>query len=232
MPLVNYCRKCKAEVPPGEVCPYCGGKIAPSGERLSFETTRVPVRDWFAWNGLLRVLLPAYGLVVALVLVGEAAAGGMESVAALLRQGFLGLMGAVLAVLLAAVGLLLGLQGPELVRYVLDRQGVQARVYVPQGSERRLWARFLSPQAVAALNENEAAAPEGLVLVRRVVLPWAQVRRVRIWREEGVVLLFRPALWQALCVRCPQRELAQVEAFLGKKLKRLLSPPSARKKKN
>ena len=27
MPLANYCRKCKAEVPVGESCPYCGAKL-------------------------------------------------------------------------------------------------------------------------------------------------------------------------------------------------------------
>ena len=58
MPLANYCRKCKAEVPVGESCPYCGAKLTKTGERLSFGVSRAPWRDWFSWNRLLRVGLP------------------------------------------------------------------------------------------------------------------------------------------------------------------------------
>ena len=48
MPLVNYCRKCKAEVPLGESCSYCGGKLAATGEMISFGVVRAPVKEWFA----------------------------------------------------------------------------------------------------------------------------------------------------------------------------------------
>ena len=67
MSIMNYCRKCKREVPPGEACPFCAGKLSKTNERLSFWMGRIPVRDWFAWNQALRVALPVLGIVAALM---------------------------------------------------------------------------------------------------------------------------------------------------------------------
>ena len=58
------------------------------------------------------------------------------------------------------------------------------------------------------------------MLVRRITLPWAEIRRVRIWREGATLLFFRPAFWQVAAVRCPYGELAAAEALVRKKLKR------------
>ena len=63
MPLVNYCRKCRAETPLGESCPYCGGKLAQTGEQISFGLVRRPEREWFSWNNVLRIALPVLALV-------------------------------------------------------------------------------------------------------------------------------------------------------------------------
>ena len=68
MPLVNYCRKCRTETPLGESCPYCGGRLPKTGEQLSFGIIRNPVTDWFSWNDVLRVALPAWLVALAAVL--------------------------------------------------------------------------------------------------------------------------------------------------------------------
>lgn len=221
MPLVNYCRKCKAETPLGETCPYCGGKLAQTGEQISFGLLRRPERDWFAWNNLLRVALPALLLVFVIVVAAEGAAAGAQGVTALLTGGFLHTMLVMLAVLLAAIWLVFRLQGAESVHVVLDRQGVQVRAYVQQGNALSLYARFLSEQTVEKLAaEDERPALEGLTLVRRIVLPWNEIRRVRIWREGSAILFFRPAFWQAAAVHVPVNELEEAEAYVRKKMKR------------
>lgn len=221
MPLVNYCKKCKAEVPLGESCPYCGGKLTQAGEQLSFGMLRTPVRDWFAWNGLLRIALPVLLLVCVSVLAAEAAAAGQLGVLVLVEQGFFTAMLWVLGLMLGAIWLLLALQGPEKVHVLLDRQGLHMRTYLPQGGDLRLYARFLSPAAVEKLAAEDDRPPlEGLVLVRRITLPWEAVRRVRVWREGFTLLFFRPAFWQAAAVRCPAEDLAEAEALVRKKLKK------------
>lgn len=235
MPMVNYCRKCKAEVPLGESCPYCGGKLTQTGEQISFGITRMPLKDWFAWNNVLRIALPVLLVVLLVAVAAEAGATGADGVVALFTHGFFWTLMAVLAVMLLLILILLLLQGPEKVHYVLDKDGVHARTYLPQQmSPIQLYARFLTPQAVKAL-QDERPPLEGLVLVRRVSLPWSSIRRVRIWREGSTALFFRPTFWQALSVRCPMGEMEAVEAFVRKKLKRFkkvrVQPVSSTEKK-
>lgn len=221
MPLVNYCRKCKAETPTGESCPYCGGKLAQTGEQISFGLMRRPEKDWFAWNNLLRIALPVLGLVFVIVVAAEGAASGVQGVTQLLTGGFLRTMIGLLAAILAGIWLMLRLQGAESVHVVLDRQGVKVRTYVQEGNSMALYARFLSEQAVEKLaSEDARPALQGLTLVRRVSLPWSEIRRVRIWREGSTILFFRPAFWQAAAVRVPVHELEEAEAYVRKKLKR------------
>ena len=221
MPLVNYCRKCKAEVPLGETCTYCGGKLTQTGEQISFGLVRTPARDWFVWNSLLRIALPVLALVCVFVLAAEAAVGGQAGVLALLEQGFFQSMLGILGLMLAAIWLLLCCQGPEKVHVVLDRQGVHVRTYLPSEGDARLYARFLTPAMAEKLQmEDERPQLAGLRLVRRITLPWETIRRVRIWREGMTLLFFRPAFWQAAAIRCPAADLAEAEALVRKKLKR------------
>jgi len=221
MPLVNYCRKCKAETPLGESCPSCGGKLAQTGEQISFGLMRRPEREWFAWNNLLRVALPVLLLVLVIVVAAEAAASGADGVIRLLKGGFLRTMLVMLGVLLAGMWLVFRLQGMESVHVVLDKQGVQVRTYVQEGNDMALYARFLSEQAIDKLAaEDERPALEGLTLVRRISLPWSEIRRVRIWREGSTILFFRPTFWQAASVRVPVNELEEAEGFVRKKMKR------------
>ena len=219
--MVNYCRKCKAEVPLGETCPYCGSKLSQTGEQVSIGVVRTPLRDWFAWNNVLRIALPVWLLALGTVIASEAAATGAQGVAALSSQGFFGVMLSVLGVMLGLLFLLLALQGTEKVHYVLDKQGVHARTYLHDPGPVQLYARFITPEAVERLAATDDRPPlDGLTLVRRVTLPWSAVRRVRIWREGGAMLFFRPRFWQALAMRCPIGSLEEAEAFARKKLKR------------
>ncbi len=221
MALVNYCRKCKAEVPVGETCAYCGGKLSQTNEQISFGIVRAPVKEWFVWNGFLRVALPVMALVFVTVVIAEALATGADGVIALMRGGFGTAMLWVLGGILALIWLLLTLQGPENVHVVLDRQGVHVRTYLPEGNELGIALRFVSAQAAEKLAQEDDRPPlPGLTLVRRVTLPWDGIRRVRIWREGGAILFFRPSFWQAAAVRCPFSVLPEAESYMRKKLKR------------
>lgn len=220
MPMVNYCRKCKAETPLVETCPYCGGKLAKTNQQLSFGVIRTPVKDWFAWNQVLRVGLPVLGLVLVIAVVAEAVSSGTAGILALFSQGFfVTLMGVFIVMLLLTLALLL-LQGPERVHFVLDKQGVHARTYLPVAQPVRLYARFLTPESVEKITDGERPPLDGLTLVRYVFLPWAQIKRVRIWREGFALLFYRPTFWQALAVRCPVGELSEAESFIRAKMKR------------
>lgn len=234
MPMVNFCRKCKAEVPLGDSCPYCGGKLSQSGRQLSFGAARVPVRDWFGWNGFLRIILPVLAAVFAITLLAEGLTTGLNGIAALLKQGFFWQMVGLLAASLGLCWLMLALQGPEKVHYVIDQQGVHIRTYLAEPRAIQLYARFLSPGSVEELAQKDVRPPlEGLTLVRSISLPWAAMRRVRIWREESVLLFYRPRFWQAAAIRCPMEELQEAEELIRKRLKRIpkarIDPPEPKK---
>ena len=221
MPVVNYCKKCRTEVPLGESCPHCGGKLSQTGEQISFGMKHKVVGEWFAWNHLLRVALPVFLLALITVLAAEAVAAGAQGVIALLSQGFLETMLGLLGLMLMAVFLILHLQGVESVHTVLDKQGVHVRTYIAQGNDLGLYARFMTQQAADRLAQtDERPELQGLMLVRRVTLPWTEIRRVRFWREGSTILFFRPSFWQVAAVRCSISELPEAEAFIRKKLKR------------
>lgn len=219
MPWLNYCKKCKAEVPVGEYCPLCSGKLTKAGERLSFGMVRTPVRDWFSWNQALRIALPTLLLVAAVTLLIEGSVSGGRGIQALFLQGFfwtlIGLLGLMLLVMLLA----LLLQGKERVHFVLDRDGVHAYTYLDHPTTVRLYARFLTWASAEAMQEQETAM-SGFLLVKRVDLLWSDVKRVRCWREDRRILFFRPTWWQALWITCMAEEYTEAEAFVRKKLAR------------
>lgn len=218
MPLVQYCKKCKTEVLLGESCAYCGGKLTKQSEMLSFGIVHVPVRDWFCWNDLLRIALPALGAVTVVALLFELAAGSLAAVEKLLRGGFLGTMLVLLGIVLALLYMLLRLQGGERIHYVLDKQGIHAWTYLQEASPLQLYTRLLTPEAVEKLSTDEHALPD-LTLIRCESIAWQDIQRVRFWRENAVVLLYRPRWWQAMFINCPIEEWEEVEKMMRQKLK-------------
>ena len=220
MPLANYCRKCRAETPAGESCPYCGAKLTKAGERLSFGVSRAPWREWFCWNRLLRVGLPVWAISFGLIVLAELCSGGTGALTELFRRGFGQTMLWLLGGMLLTFWALLFCQGQEKVHYLLDKDGVSAYTYVSEEvNDLALYARFLTPAQTEAMQEDEHALP-GLRLVRRVILPWERMKRVKIWREGQTLLFFAPAYWQVLAVTCPVQEFPEAEAWVRAKMKR------------
>ncbi len=219
MAFVNYCRKCKREVPTGETCPHCFGKLSKTNEQLSFWMLRVPVRDWFAWNQVLRVALPVLAAVAVVVLLLEGSLSGGRGIQALFLQGFFWTLIGALGVMLLLMLLVLWLQGRENVHFVLDKEGVHAFTHLERSSATRLYARFLSPEAASRLRAKVVIAYND-TLVKRQDVFWTDIRRVSCWRENRQLLFFRPSWWQVLVVTCPPQIYADAEAYVRKKLSR------------
>lgn len=219
MPLANYCRTCKAETPVGELCPYCGGKLTKTGQRLSFGVTRTPLYDWFGWNEYLRLGLPVIAAIFLISVLTELFTGGIPALSRLFASGFtLGIL-LMLGGLLLLIFLLLFLQGPEKVRYIFGKDGVTALTYLEPEAILPMYARFVTPQQAETLAQTEDVLP-GYRLIRQANLPWNSLSRVRLWREGGVMLFYRPGWWQALSVNVPLSEWDETEAWVRAKLKR------------
>lgn len=216
MPWTNVCKKCKAETPCGETCAHCGAKLTKTGERLATICPHVPVRDWFCWNRALRVALPVYVLVFLLFVLLEACTRGEAGVRRLFAEGFASVMLGLLALLaLLVLGVLL-LQGPEVIRTTLGKDGAEQLVYLRKPTPLRLLARGTSVGGIAALQSEGEPLP-GYTLVQRRTLRWADVKRVGEWPERRILLLYCPAWWLGLHCAFPAQEYEEARDYIRKK---------------
>lgn len=220
MAHVSYCKKCRAEVPLGDSCPQCGTKLTKASERLSFGVRRLPVKDWFCWNSMLRVMLPVMLLVLLMLLLIELSVAGAGEILGMLTDGVIWLILGAFALIALGCLLILALQGRESVHYVLDRDGAHAYTYLKDPTRLMLYARLLSPSALEALRENEQNQVPGLTLISARHILWQDVKRVRFWRENGRILFYHPSFWLYLPVTATGGDYDEAEAMIRKKLGR------------
>ena len=233
MPLTNYCKKCSQDVPMGETCPRCGARLTRAGERLTWTVVRVPVKDFFSWNAMLRVVVPVMALVLGGTALMEALARGSQGVQNVFVQGFFWIMLFMLGIFLALTWLILWLQGQETVRYILDAKGVHTRVTLQKPTPIRLYARFTTPLALEALAaQGSESMTDGMPCIRKTDTAWAQIRRFAQWPETRTVILFSPAYWSVAHLLCPSQEAyEQALAYVQKKAPKSRHKTAARKRK-
>ena len=218
MALTATCKKCNREVTPGDICPICGTKLAKSATHAAWVLERKPVADWMCWNAILRWLLPASAVVLALALLLEGFSGGTEAVEKLFLGSFpltlLILLGTLL--ILVSAGLLL--QGRELMDYVVDNRGVHVTRYLPDPTPLKLLLRLKSP---GMMRQADPEAQTPILRLGEQDLPWRAVSRVQLWPEKCYILFYAPAWWLRIPVRCTpfswEDALFYVRDKLGKK---------------
>ena len=215
MPITAYCKKCARDVPPGDLCPHCGGKLAKSALRVAWCADHTPVRDWMSWNAVMRLVLPVLLAVLALILLLEGLAGGLEGIAALLRGGLLFSLLGLLA--LTAAGLLLAfiLQGDDLQDCVVDGRGVHIQQYLPEPTALKLMLRLKSPRLLERYDPTE-----GILLIGQKELLWKDIARVQLWPEKTLILLYAPAWWMRLALPCTPFTYEDCLTFIQEKLGR------------
>ena len=218
MALTAYCKKCRREVDPGEICPLCGTKLPKTAVHAAWVMERRPAADWMCWNAVMRWLIPAGLVLMALVLLPEWISGGTEAVERLIRGGFFATVGGLAAGVLLLVLLALLCQGKELADYVVDSRGVHVTKYLPDPTPLKLIARLKSPRLMDQA-DPEAEAP--VIRLEEKDLPWREVARVQLWTEKCCILFYAPAWWQRLAVWCTpftwEDALYFVRDKLGKK---------------
>lgn len=232
MPITCFCKKCKADVRPGETCPRCGSKLGKASERISFGGDHVPVTDWFSWNVILRVVVSVLGVVLLATLILEGVTEGMAGIQAIFVQGLFWLLMGVLGVFLLFSFLWLLLQGKEEVHCVLDAKGVHTYTLLAKPKPWQLYIRLLTPQTVQAMQADAPIAIDtNMMYVKHTDLTWAQVARVGFWPETGTLLFFHPTWWQALYIRCDEATYPEAEAYVRKRLSRRLKVLGSQKRK-
>ncbi len=195
MPIVSYCKKCKEEVPPAEVCTLCGRSLPASSMRLSWAYTYAPVMDWIRWSMILRIMLPVLLVLIGLILGLEALLHGTIGVQALWAQGLMRVILWITAAMGAGVFFVLLLQGKEEIRFVIDQKGVHAKTYLLRPSAIKYWLRM---QPVPAwLNSGKEPLPVG-----EKDVAWQELRRVQGWPDKEIILLYAPRWWLSMALYC------------------------------
>lgn len=215
MALTCYCKKCGRDVPKGDRCPQCGGKLSPTQARVAWCVDCLPVRDWMCWNAALRVALPVWISVLALALLLQGLTAGLAGVADLLRRGLLLVMGLLLAGTLTCLLLLLILQGEEVLDCVVDAQGVHVQRYLPRPTALKLLCRGKSPALLKTLAPDEE---QPLLLVGQRSLAWRQVARLQLWPQKRMALLYAPRWWVRVWLPCAGDAWDDALAFMAEKL--------------
>ncbi len=211
MPLTSYCKKCARDVPVGDFCPECGGKLAANTVRLAWCVDHTPLRDWMSWNAVMRIALPVLGITLALIFLLEAILGGLTGVTQLLTGGLVPTLPGLLLGALAVLLLIFILQGDDLLDCVIDSSGLHVQQYLPQPTPLKLLARLKSPQLLHQADES------GVLLICSREIGWKEIRRIQLWHEKGLILLYAPAWWQRLSLPCTAATWSDALAFIRDK---------------
>ena len=223
MPLTCTCKKCALEVPAGSACPGCGRQLPLSAAHLRWERPRVPVLSWLCWNEAARLALPVWLLTVLLAL-GLAWLGGVPP-----AETLPGATGRTLLLMLLAFAVLTGLalllRGRDVLRCELDGKGARVTVLLPRPTALKLLLRGQNP---ARLRETARDVLAPLEVGSRE-LAWKELRRVQLWPEKGLVLLYAPRWWLRLGLPCDARSWREAEAYIRPRLgKQVILPPAWR----
>lgn len=222
MPLTSYCKKCARDMPVGERCPDCGGKLPASSVRLAWCVEHTPVRDWMCWNAVMRIVLPVIGVMLAMVFLLELLLGGADGVTQLLTGGLFPTLAGLGLGALALLLLVFILQGDDLADCVIDSTGLHVQQYLTQPTALKLALRGKSPHMLDQVDES------GLLLVASRGIAWKEIRRVQLWPEKGVIILYAPAWWQRLSLQCTRETWLDALGFIRDKIgkrKDVILPP-------
>ena len=231
MARTAYCKRCGREVDAGEMCPLCGTRLGKNAAHAAWCVERTPVKDWMYWNSVMRLLLPGALAILVLVLLLEAAAGGIGAVEQMLSSAFPMVLLILLAAVLAMVFVILLMQGKELSDFVVDSRGIHETRYLPNPTPLKMLLRLKAPR----LPEEGS----GVVLLSERKIAWKDISRVQLWTEKCMVLIYAPSWWLRIPVVCTpftwDDTLGYIREKLGKKKKvrmpeflRAEAPPSRR----
>ncbi|MDO4484268.1 MAG: hypothetical protein Q4C54_07525 [Clostridia bacterium] len=225
MAITAYCKKCKADVAPGDSCPQCGGRLTKASRRVAWSMWHTPLRDWMSWNASMRIILPAYMVVVLVMLLAEYLAGGLPALDAMLQGPTMVILGALLAVVLLAAGVILYLQGHDLTDCVVDSKGVHITRYLPDPTPFRLMLRCCPASAMEEMYEMDGTP---YAVISRKEVAWSELERVQLWPEKNLVLLYAPRWWMRGTIACTPYTYDDVLEYMRDKVgrkKNLLLPP-------
>lgn len=230
MALTSYCKKCGKDVPVGELCPYCGGKLTAASVHAAWCRERTPVKDWMCWNGLMRFILPGTLGILLLILLAELISGGPGALERMISAGLPVILLILLGVILLIAFLVLLLQGRDLQDTVVDGKGIHITTWLPEPTPLKLLTRMKPVSMMDSLRTNGQTP---VLELNTEEIAWKNIARVQLWPEKCMILFYAPKMWLRISIACTpftwEDSLTLIRDRIGKK-KNVVLPPVLRVK--
>lgn len=230
MALTSFCKKCGKDVPVGEVCPYCGGKLTAASVRTAWCRERVPVKDWMCWNGIMRFVLPGALGILILILLAELISGGPGALERMIASGLPVILLVILGIILLLALLALLFQGRDLQDTVADGRGIHVTTWLPEPTALKLFARM---KPVSLLEKTRTGGQAPVLELETTEIAWKNIARVQLWPEKCMILFYAPKMWLRVSITCTpftwEDTLGLIREKIGKK-KNVALPPILRVK--
>ncbi len=206
-----FCEKCN-QLNGRRQCMKCGKNLPNATYREVWNVVRVPVSDGILWKRVILILLSVMGI---LTLLSALFCVLSRDINALIDQGALIVIMALLPVGILFAGLVMLLQGRENVWYTLANTGVREQTW-HRPSRIHSWSRFESYRA-----ENAYPQPDGsiLTMTKERTIRWKDVCRVRFQADKGRILLYHTPHVAPLTLRIPADEYNEAEMLIKKTCK-------------
>ena len=209
--IYSYCKRCRMESP-GEVCSGCGKRATAASLRDVWSIASVPVADGRTWRGALAALLGAAALILAAVFGLESIFSGTTAAARLWQGSLPRLALAMVPVGLAAVFLLLLLQGREVNVFILDPAGAHLQTW--HGPQKwKSWARLQSADPEKNIQQQDCSV---MHLSQERHMLWKDVQAVQYKPGRAAICLFHTPHCAPLILRIPAGEYDLAAAYVGK----------------
>lgn len=230
MALTSYCKKCGKDVPVGELCPYCGGKLTAASVHTAWCRERVPVKDWICWNSIMRLVLPGTLVIVIVILLAELISGGPGALERMIATGLPVILLVILGVILLIAFLTLLLQGKDLQDTVVDGKSIRVTTWLPEPTALKLFARM---KPMSLLEKTQTGGKMPVLELETAEIAWKNITRVQLWPEKCMILFYAPTMWLRLSISCTpfswEDTLELIREKIGKK-KNVTLPPILRVK--
>ena len=217
---VYYCRKCKQDsVSP--VCEHCGVQITSvnQNERFRWKSVRVPLGDSATVGSVLRALVITLLLLSVFLFVGEMlfAHDKRMAIRLMTMDGALPWLLAMLCIAMGIALLVLGLQGPEEIHFVLDARGAHRQTWIVPGRLKCI-ARCIPYDETRIV-----PGPDGddRMMIGESHLVWTDVCRYEVKKRAGRIDLYCPSGFRFMSLTPETEEFDAVAQYISPKLKHL-----------
>ena len=206
-----YCKKCNLDNDQ-PICESCGKKLTGSTMHSVWAIHRLPFADGGVWLAALGISCTVSLLLFIIIIGAEFFLTGTDKMLSLLNSNLPALLIAIIPITLLLTGLMLLVQGKEVLVYSLESYGVIQRTW--HGASRmKCWARLCGAKLDQAVEDENG---QGVIMAYERVTLWKDVRQVRYIPRRAEIRLYHCMKLSPMVLRIPQEEYNATESLIKK----------------